>query len=87
MLDQVGPKRLWNELKAQAPQYAKLLPQLPRLLHDYLKQPRGSDSALMERLIREQRRTNQLLQILVYVGLGFVVSLFTWQVVSMLHVW
>jgi ubiquinone biosynthesis protein len=83
----VGPKRLWNELKAQAPQYAKLLPQLPRLLHDYLKQPRSSDSALMERLIREQRRTNQLLQILVYVGLGFVVSLFTWQVVSMLHVW
>lgn len=85
MLEQVGPKRLWNELKAQAPQYAKLLPQLPRLLHDYLKHPRGSDSALMERLIREQRRTNQLLQILVYVGLGFVVSLFTWQVLSLLH--
>jgi ubiquinone biosynthesis protein len=85
MLDQVGPKRLINELKAQAPQYAKLLPQLPRLLHDYLKQPRGSDSALMERLIREQRRTNQLLQLLVYVALGFVVSLLTWQVVSVLH--
>ena len=85
MLEQVGPKRLWNELKAQAPQYAKLLPQLPRLLHDYLKYPRGSDSALMERLIREQRRTNQLLQTLVYVGLGFVVSLFTWQVLSLLH--
>lgn len=87
MLEQVGPKRLWNELKAQAPQYAKLLPQLPRLLHDYLKQPRGQDAVLMERLIREQRRTNQLLQILVYVGLGFVVSLFTWQVVSMFYVW
>jgi ubiquinone biosynthesis protein len=85
MLDQVGPKRLLNELKAQAPQYAKLLPQLPRLLHDYLKQPRGGDSALMERLIREQRRTNQLLQLLVYVALGFVVSLLTWQVVSVLH--
>jgi ubiquinone biosynthesis protein len=87
MLEQVGPKRLLNELKAQAPQYAKLLPQLPRLLHDYLKQPRGSDSALMERLIREQRRTNQLLQLLVYVALGFVVSLLTWQVVSVLHFW
>jgi ubiquinone biosynthesis protein len=86
MLQQVGPQRLWNELKAQAPQYAKLLPQLPRLLHDYLKQPRSSDSALMERLIREQRRTNQLLQILVYAGLGFVVSLFTWQVLSILYV-
>lgn len=83
MLDQVGPKRLWNELQSQAPLYAKLLPQLPRLVHDFLKQPRRADAALTERLIREQRRTNQLLQLLVYVGLGFVVSLFTWQVLSM----
>jgi ubiquinone biosynthesis protein len=37
MLKQVGPQRLWSELKAQAPRYAKLLPELPLLLHAYLK--------------------------------------------------
>ena len=75
MLDQVGPKRLWRELKAQAPQYAKLLPQLPRLLSDYLQQPRRSDSRQIELLLAEQRRTNALLQILLYLGLGFVASM------------
>ena len=75
MLDQVGPKRLWRELKAQAPQYAKLLPQLPRLLHDYLSHPAAADARQIERLLLEQRRTNALLQILIYMGLGFVMSL------------
>ena len=72
MLDQVGPKRLWRELKAQAPQYAKLLPQLPRLLNDYLQQPRGVDGQQLQALLAEQRRTNALLQILLYLGLGFL---------------
>ncbi|MFA9207663.1 MAG: hypothetical protein ACEQSN_05195, partial [Yersinia sp. (in: enterobacteria)] len=36
MLDQIGPKKLLEQLKDQAPHYAKLLPQLPRLLHEYL---------------------------------------------------
>ena len=85
MLDQVGPKRLWRELKAQAPQYAKLLPQLPRLLHDYLQQPRGGDSRLMAQLIAEQRRTNALLQILLYLGLGFVTSVLVLVAWSHLH--
>jgi len=87
MLEQVGPQRLWRELKAQAPQYAKLLPQLPRLLHDYLQQPRGGDSRQMERLIAEQRRTNALLQILVFTGLGFVASLFVLQVWQHFHMY
>ena len=87
MVDQVGPQRLWRELKAQAPQYAKLLPQLPRLLHDYLQQPRGTDARQMERLIAEQRRTNALLQILVYTGLGFVASLFLLQVWQHFHMY
>ena len=87
MVDQVGPQRLWRELKAQAPQYAKLLPQLPRLLHDYLQQSRGGDARQMERLIAEQRRTNALLQILVFTGLGFVTSLFLLQVWQHFHMY
>ena len=75
MLDQVGPKRLWRELKAQAPQYAKLLPQLPRLLHEYLQQPRNADSQQLHALLAEQRRTNAYLQILLYLGLGFFSSM------------
>ena len=80
MLEQIGPKKLWEELKAQAPHYAKLLPQLPRLLHDYLQQPRTSDAKQIELLLAEQRRTNKLLQTLIYAGLGFVVSLVVLQV-------
>ena len=85
MLDQVGPKRFWRELKAQAPQYAKLLPQLPRLLHDYLQQPRGGDSRQLAQLIAEQRRTNALLQILLYLGLGFLSSMLVLLAWSHLH--
>jgi ubiquinone biosynthesis protein len=80
MLEQIGPKKLWEELKAQAPHYAKLLPQLPRLLHDYLQKPRQQDARHLEQLLAEQRRTNGLLQILLYLGLGFVTSLLVLQV-------
>jgi ubiquinone biosynthesis protein len=41
MLEQVGPQRLWQQLRDEAPLYAKLLPQLPRLLHDYLRHSRA----------------------------------------------
>jgi hypothetical protein len=34
MLEQMGPQRFWSELRAEAPHYAKLLPELPRLLYD-----------------------------------------------------
>ena len=81
MMEQVGPQRLWEEMRAQGPQYAKILPQLPRLLHDYLK----SDRTRLERetleLLREQRRTNRLLQALLYGGLGFVLGLIVMQLV------
>jgi ubiquinone biosynthesis protein len=80
MLAQIGPKKLWDELKAQAPLYAKLLPQLPRLLHGYLQQPQKNDTRQIEQLLTEQRRTNKLLQTLIYAGLGCLVSLLVLQV-------
>jgi len=75
MLDQVGPARLLNELKAQAPHYAKLLPELPRLLDNFLRQRGGNDSQLVAQLLQEQRRTNLLLQKLIYGGIGFALGL------------
>jgi len=81
MADQIGPRRLWEELKNQAPRYAKLLPELPRLLHDYLKQRPGWQRREIEELLAEQRRTNRLLQGLIYAGIGFALGLLVMQAV------
>ncbi len=81
MLEQVGPKRFWRELKDQAPRYAKLLPDLPRLLADYLQRPQGVTRAELQEMLAEQRRTNRLLQSLVYGGIGFLAGLVAMQLV------
>jgi len=79
MLEQVGPQGLWNQLKAEAPRYAKLLPALPRLLHDYLQQRPTDLRCEVQELVREQRRTNRLLQGIIYGGIGFVLGLLAMQ--------
>lgn len=80
MLNQMGPQRLINDLKAEAPHYAKLLPELPRLLHSYLRQsPAKQEQRDLRELLKEQKRTNQLLQSLVYGGVGFVLGLLVMQ--------
>ena len=80
MLEQIGPQKLLEELKDQAPRYAKMLPELPRLLHEYLKhRPRDHRSELVE-LLAEQRRTNRLLQGIIYGGIGFALGLLAMQV-------
>ena len=80
MLNQMGPQRLLNDLKAEAPHYAKLLPELPRLLHSYLRQsPAKQEQRDLRELLKEQKRTNQLLQSLVYGGVGFVLGLLVMQ--------
>ncbi len=83
MIDQIGPKKLFTALRDQAPHYAKLLPELPRLLHDYLQQ-RSTDAqqqSLTAELLRAQQRTNRLLQRLIYGGMGFVLGLLVMQFV------
>jgi ubiquinone biosynthesis protein len=75
MLEQVGPAKLWAQLKAEAPLYAKLLPALPRVLHQFLSQPHSGKHRDLEQLIAEQRRTNRLLQAIVYGGLGFFLGM------------
>ena len=82
MLEQMGPQRFWSELKAEAPRYAKLIPELPRLLYGYLQQKNGMDQQLAKELLREQRRTNRLLQGLVYGALGFVLGMLAMQVLT-----
>ena len=85
MLDQVGPKKLWDQLVAEAPRYAKLLPELPRLVHDFLKHRQEGDNPQLQTLINEQRRTNRLLQRLMWCGVGFVVGLLVMQFLVRMH--
>ncbi|HYF41264.1 MAG TPA: ubiquinone biosynthesis regulatory protein kinase UbiB [Ramlibacter sp.] len=87
MLEQVGPQRLLDELRDQAPLYAKLIPELPRLLHHYLRQRPANDRRELDELLAEQRRTNRLLQGLMYGGLGFALGLVVMQLVVRVRLW
>lgn len=86
MLAQVGPEKLLAQLKAEAPAYAKLLPALPRLLSQYLKDGHRSGQRELLALLAEQKRTNKLLQSLIYGGLGFVLGLLAMQVLLRVRV-
>jgi ubiquinone biosynthesis protein len=81
MLDQMGPQRLWRELKSQAPRYAKLLPDMPRLVHQYLaRNGNGADNdQMLKELLVQQKLTNKLLQIIICGGIGFVLGLVVLQ--------
>ena len=87
MIDQVGPKRFFQQLREQAPQYAKIMPQLPRLMHDFLKHSTtgSKDQNQLNALLAEQQRTNRLLQAIVYAVIGFVSTLILLQVFERFH--
>jgi ubiquinone biosynthesis protein len=72
MDEQIGWAGLVERLKDEAPRYAQLLPELPRLLHAAL-QPRP-DSPTLLALLEEQRRSNRLLQALLFGVAGFVLG-------------
>jgi ubiquinone biosynthesis protein len=75
MLRQVGPQKLWKELTEQGPRYAKILPELPHLLHKYLRQERGIVQRDADELMHELKRTNRLLQTMLYLVMTFIISL------------
>ena len=74
MIDQLGPKKLMDELRNEAPRYAKLIPELPRLLVNFLQGNQSERQRHQRELLVEQKRTNRLLQSLVYGGVGFVLG-------------
>ena len=81
MMEQVGPKKLWEQIKSEAPQYAKLIPQIPRLLHDYLKN-KDHHQPKLQTLIYEQRKTQAMLIRMIWMGAGFVLGLMAMQIFS-----
>ena len=86
MLEQMGPQRLWRELRAEAPHYAKLIPELPRLLYDALRQRPQVQPEMMRELLLAQRRTNRLLQGIIFAGVGFVLGLVLVQLMIRIRV-
>src|SRR5450830_260954 len=86
MVDQLGPKKLIDQLRNEAPLYAKLIPELPRLLVDFLKHGKSGQNGGLDALLVEQKRTNRLLQALLYGVLGFVLGLLVMQVIVRVRV-
>jgi len=81
MVNQVGPQKLLKELRNEAPRYAKMLPELPRLLFDFLQQAPTRSSALeLQALLAEQKRTNRLLQAIIYGAIGFALGMIMMQI-------
>jgi ubiquinone biosynthesis protein len=80
MLEQIGPKKLLEQLKAEAPRYAKLIPELPRLVHEYLKikaQPQLNDEVL--KLLKETRQTQSTMLRVMWMSVGFVIGMLAMQ--------
>jgi ubiquinone biosynthesis protein len=75
MNEQIGWRGLLARFEKEAPHYAQLLPELPRLLYQRLQQPaagRDAEAMALRALVVEQRRTNRLLQAVIFVVFGFV---------------
>ena len=80
MNEQIGWAGLVERLKDEAPRYAQLLPELPRLLHAALQARR--ESPALHALLDEQRRTNRLLRAALWVTVGFVSGLIIAQAIA-----
>ncbi|HJU70769.1 MAG TPA: ubiquinone biosynthesis regulatory protein kinase UbiB [Paucimonas sp.] len=75
MHEQVGWRGLIDRIKAEAPRYSHILPQLPRMVHQALAQSGQSgakDAELLRQLLAEQRRTNRMLGFAIYFGGGLI---------------
>jgi ubiquinone biosynthesis protein len=88
MAEQVGVKGFMQRLKAEAPRYAHLFPQLPRLVHQALERhaEKPNDNAeLIKVLINEQQRTNRLLSLVIYCAGAFALGVVGFQLYLRLH--
>ena len=85
--EQLGWRGLVKSLKSEAPRWAKLLPQLPRLLHAHLNQAGSSEIALLRleleaRERRERRWQAVVAALLMLVLLGQLLPLLGWLLVD-----
>ncbi len=88
MGEQIGVRGMMERLKAEAPRYAHILPQLPRLVHRALTvagESGDTDTRLLKTLIHEQQRTNRLLGFVVYFVGAFAVGALGLQIALRWH--
>jgi len=65
MSEQVGWRGFLKALREEAPRYATLLPQLPRLMHQHLTENRTEQiERLLSELVEQQRQRNRWLMIM-----------------------
>lgn len=74
MHEQVGWRGLVSRLKREAPRYAKLLPELPRLLHHQLGHGDEHLRRDLRAILQEQRRTNRLLSAAFWAAIGILIG-------------
>ena len=78
MNEQIGWRALLERLRVEAPRYARLLPELPRLLHDALAVQaaagslRDGQAALLADLLERQRGRGRSLHALAFGLAGFL---------------
>ena len=74
MNEQIGWRGFVKSLRVEAPNYAILLPQLPRLLHRYLSgDPAARNDELLHQILVQRRRYNLLLTLILLAILALVV--------------
>ena len=74
----LSTEALHERLRDEAPRFAQIFPQIPRLVHQVLHKHAHSDldmGDLMAKLVENQRRTNRLLAVLAFVTGVAVVGL------------
>jgi len=75
MSEQIGPRKFLEQLKDEAPLYAKMIPALPRLFYEYMKHSPQDMRVELNKLIEEQRQTNRLMQRFMWTVIGFVAGI------------
>jgi len=79
MAEQVGWRGFVKTLRVEAPNYATLMPQLPRLLHRYLTNDTGNSSdETLRNMLEQQKRFNNLLTLVSLM----LIALFAWEIYS-----
>ena len=73
MSEQVGWRGFLKSLRAEAPNYTTVLPQLPRLLHRYLTNDTANrNGEMLQKILEQQQRHNTLLTLIGLMLLGLI---------------
>jgi len=73
MSEQVGWHGFLKSLRAEAPNYTTVLPQLPRLLHRYLTNDTANrNGEMLQKILEQQQRHNTLLTLIGLMLLGLI---------------